>query len=170
MAAPDLRTLYDAELDALYGFIRRLGVPVSEVEDLVHDVFITALGRWSAYDPAQPLRPWLYGIAFKLAGARRRAGHTRELPVDALPDLPVDETATDRLHQRDISVLVHRALESLPEERRATVVMYELEGFTVAQISAVLEIPAPTVYSRLRVGREELQGAVRRLQQREGAR
>src|SRR5688572_9063466 len=117
MAAPDLRALYDAELDALYAFVRRLGVPVADVEDLVHDVFITALNRWSAFDASQPVRPWLFGIAFKLAGARRRKGaQTRELAVDALPDLPADEaSAVDRLHQRDTTLLVHRALESLPE-------------------------------------------------------
>jgi len=54
-------------------------------------------------------------------------------------------------------------LEELPPERRAVVVLHELEGQTAPEIAAALDVPLNTVYSRLRLGRADLNAAARRL-------
>ena len=77
-----------------------------------------------------------------------------------MPDdgpLPDDELAAEQDRR-----LVLAALDGIDPQRRAVFVMYDLEEFTVAEIAETLTIPANTVYSRLRVAREEFRQAVMR--------
>src|SRR5205807_2938719 len=73
------------------------------------------------------------------------------------PDEAVDQ-------QRTLRVLGH-VLESMPIERRAAFVLYEIEGITMAEIASLLQIPMGTVASRLRLAREDFRAAVARLDQ-----
>jgi RNA polymerase sigma-70 factor, ECF subfamily len=174
-AAPDghsmgLEQIYSSELPYVYSFLYRLGCRNMELEDLAHDVFVTAMRRWDTYDPSRPVRPWLLGIAFRVvADARRRRTAQREVIQEPPEDLPHEgEGAEERLAQRERRELVEEALESLEPERRAVFVMYELEGIPAAQIAEAMGTPVPTTYSRLRIGREEFTAAVRRIQLRRG--
>ena len=66
--------------------------------------------------------------------------------------------------------LVHRALEEVDVERRAVLILYELDEVPMKEIAVALGIPLFTAYSRLRVAREELTVAIRRLQNERGER
>src|SRR6185503_12751947 len=79
----DCFQVYQRELDYLLGSLRRLGVPYRDIEDVVHEVFLVMLRRWQDYDRMRPVRPWLFGIAFRVASAERRK-HTREVLGDSL--------------------------------------------------------------------------------------
>ena len=46
--------------------LRRLGVPAAEVEDLAHDVFVVLHRNWPTLDTERPLRPYLFGVAFRI--------------------------------------------------------------------------------------------------------
>ena len=65
----------DAELSAIYGeqvsfvchCLRRLGVPDRDLEDKAQDVFVVVHRKLADYDRARPIRPWLTGIAARVA-------------------------------------------------------------------------------------------------------
>ncbi len=161
-----LDRLYAEELPFVYSFLCRLGARKADLEDLAHDVFVTAVRKWDSYDASRPVRPWLLGIAFRVAADVRR----KRVP-EALdgPDLPDDARGAEgQVEQREARDLVAEALESLEPERRAVFVMHQLEGISAADISATMGSPLATTYSRLRVGREEFTAAVRRIQLRRG--
>ena len=83
VAIPDdvaFAAAYDAEFEAVWLYLRRLGVPEADVEDAVHDVFVVAHRRYGTYDPSRPLRPWLLGIGFRIAAQWRRR-HRLEVTV-----------------------------------------------------------------------------------------
>ena len=63
---------YQKELDYIYRTLRRLGTAPSEVEDLAQEVFLALRRSWSEYDRSRPLRPYLFGIAFRISAARQR--------------------------------------------------------------------------------------------------
>jgi RNA polymerase sigma-70 factor, ECF subfamily len=69
--------------------------------------------------------------------------------------------------EEDLALLV-RALEHVDLDRRAVLVLYELDGVPMKEIAASLGIPVHTGYSRLRTAREELAISLRRLRKREG--
>jgi len=164
-----LEQLYGSELPSVFGFLHRLGARGHDLEDLAHDVFVTAVRRWSTYDPGKPVRPWLMGIAFRvMSDFRRRKSVQREQPTEDLELTDESPGAEQKVQQREARELVDEALESLSDDRRAVFVMFELEGVGAAEISEALGTPVATTYSRLRIGREEFTSAVQRIQLRRG--
>jgi RNA polymerase sigma-70 factor, ECF subfamily len=163
----DFPTLYKQEFAYAWRTLRRLGVRESDLPDLAHDFFIVVFRRLADYDPVRPVRPWMFGIAFRVVSDYRRSSRfVREAPGDA-PDvvdraLPVDE----QIAARQARAQVMRVLDALDLDRRAVLVMHDIEGLPVPEIAAALTIPVATAYSRLRLAREDVTAAVKRLRAR----
>jgi RNA polymerase sigma-70 factor (ECF subfamily) len=165
---PALEQLYASEVRYVYAFLHRLGGRGCDLEDLVHDVFVTAVRRFGDYDPSRPARPWLLGIAFRVMSDWRRKPRPA---TEELPELRFEGPGgEERVQQREARDLLTEALSGLSEERRAALVMYELEKLSVAEISEAMGCPLATTYTRLRTARDELAAAVRRIQLRQGER
>jgi RNA polymerase sigma-70 factor (ECF subfamily) len=83
----------------------------------------------------------------------RSAAVSRTVPLDDsyAADLPQPQ-ASDRLEIRDLDA----ALQALPEEQRAVLLLVGLEQMTYEETANVLEVPIGTVMSRLSRGRERL--------------
>jgi len=156
-----LRAFQD-ELDYVHRTIKRFGAVPSDVEDLMQDVFLALRGSWHKCDTSRPMRPYLFGIAFRVVAAHRRK-RRREIPfgIIELPDLHAD--LDDSFQSKEARRLVLAALERIPLRRRAVLIMYELDNVPVAEVAAALKIPRFTVYSRLRKARRELASALRRM-------
>src|SRR5262245_40933029 len=58
---------FERELDFVYRVLRRLWVSSTDAEDLAQDVFLVLWRRWGDYRQDRPLRPWLGGIAARVA-------------------------------------------------------------------------------------------------------
>jgi RNA polymerase sigma-70 factor (ECF subfamily) len=116
------------------------------------------------YDPARPLRPWLFGVALRVVlDHRKRVRRRREVPSDE--DRVDPRPLADHLVElSQESQLVMRALDTLDLQRRAVFVMSELGGHTMPEIAETLSVPLNTAYSRLRLARQDFESAVRRLQ------
>ena len=153
---------YDAEFEAVWLYLRRLGVPEADVEDAVHDVFVVAHRRYGTYDPSRPLRPWLLGIAFRIAAQWRRRHRLEVTVADPEPERP-DETRTpdELVASQQVRSRLQAALSQLDIHQRAVVVMHDLDGIPVPEIARSLEVPLNTVYSRLRLGRAKVTAALR---------
>jgi RNA polymerase sigma-70 factor (ECF subfamily) len=168
-AAPDFRVLYGAELPYVLESLRRLGVRDGDLEDVAHEVFVTVYRQLPRYDPSRALRPWLFGIALRVAANYRRLARFRHESDRELPDLPGPAPAVDeQLAAAEARALLLEALDALDLDARAVLVMYELDEQPVSDIAVALGIPVNTVYSRLRLGRQRLNAAVRRVLLRRG--
>ena len=165
--------LFRNELRYVWNSLRRQGVPERDLEDVVHEVFLVVHRRLHEFDSERELRPWLFGIAFRCAIAyRRRSSHRfEELQNDADDDLQPDPAALAdaKLELCEDRAMIWRALDSLPIGRRAVVILHDFDEVPIPQVALALEVPLRTAYSRLRVGREELVAALRRLKLKEGS-
>jgi len=163
--APSFEQLYQSEFSYVWHALRRLGVRSADLEDCVHQVFLTAWRRLGAYDPARPLRPWLFGIAFRTAADfRALARHGHEVLGD-VPDVHDERPhAEQQLAAGQAQLLVARALDRVEVNRRAVFVMKEMLGHTVPDIAEALGIPVATAYSQLRLAREDFVASLRALQ------
>ena len=160
----DFRTLFELESPYVLRTLRRLGVTERDVEDMTHEVFVAVHRELPKYNRARPIRPWLFAFCFRMrsppppeAPARNGAGHDgpgrRPGRRPGHPARPGEET-TSRAPGAGRDQL----------DRRAVFVLHEIDGFTCEAIAQSLEIPLGTVYSRLRLAREEFTAKVRRLQ------
>ena len=154
---------YQREVNYLLGSLRRLGVPSADLEDVAHEVFLVMHRRWEDYDHQRPLRPWLFGIAFRVAAAQRRRG-AREVPSDAHEAEAFGTAPDDAAAAGETRGLLLKALAYLPLERRAVLLMHDVDEMPMREIAEQLELPLFTAYSRLRKARKELDAALQRLQ------
>jgi RNA polymerase sigma-70 factor (ECF subfamily) len=168
-APPSFRTIFEAEFSYVWNVLRRLGVPTRDAEDLVQQVFLQVHAQLPSFDASRPLRPWLFAFAFHAASNHRNlARHRVELCVVA-PELADSGTPADeQLILRQELELAERALMRVSLDRRAVLLLHEIEGHSIPEIAQSLEIPLNTAYSRLRLARQEYELALRRLRAQQG--
>lgn len=163
-ALVDFEQLYEAHFDYVYHSLRRLGAAPSDLEDLTQEVFMVTYRKLSTYDPQRPLKPWLFGIAFRVLSDRRKtkkATHEAEpLGEEFLDPAPTPDL---NLEAHDACNVVHQALGNLELQRRAVFVLHDMQGETAPEIARTLDVPLNTVYSRLRLARKDFTEHVRRL-------
>src|SRR4029079_18384833 len=122
------------------------------------DVFMAFFRGQDAYDPSRPLRPWLFGIAFRVASDhRRRARFRRELPAEDLDPPSLTPSADEQLAQKEARRLVERGLSFTDRDQRGVFTRNEIEGLAMPEIARSLRAPLNTLYSRLRLGRRKFE-------------
>jgi RNA polymerase sigma-70 factor (ECF subfamily) len=161
---PDLEAIYLAEVSYVWNFLRFVGVPERDLEDVVHEVFIVVHKQLGHYDPSRPLRPWLTGIAFRVASDHRRlARHRREIPCEVLGDVDKGPTPESKLAHKQEMDQVMQALDCLEPDRRAVFVLHDLHEYSMPEIATIIDAPLNTLYSRLRLARAEFNKVIKRL-------
>jgi RNA polymerase sigma-70 factor (ECF subfamily) len=160
------RAMYEGHVDFVWRNLRRLGVSEADVDDRTQEVFVVAHRRFAEFvDRGHGPRAWLFQIVLRVASDARR--HTRRHPEVPDGGLAMDRASiepqqTDAIARREALSRLDAALASIDISRRAVLVLHEIEEMTAREIASVLGIPLNTVYSRLRVGRLELEQALSR--------
>jgi RNA polymerase sigma factor (sigma-70 family) len=155
---------FEDECDYVHRALRRHGVRRQDAADLVQEVFLVMWRRWPQFDRGRPLRPWLAGIAFKVAHAHHRRFCRREIPsdgVDPAADAPAPDEQLARARARSVAL---SALEHLPEKYRSVLVLHDIDGLPVEEIAALAEAPRFTIHTRLRRARLRFEKAVEALE------
>src|SRR5258705_13429740 len=127
-----------------------------EADDAAQDGFLSALVKLAQYDARRPFGPWLMRIVANAATDRRRRRNVRQAePLD--PALvgggPRPDTAAIR---SELGARLRTALGQLPERRRMAVVLFDVEGYSHAEIAGILRIPEGTVRSEVFHARRRL--------------
>jgi RNA polymerase sigma-70 factor, ECF subfamily len=162
----NFRAMYDAHVDFVWRNLRRLGVAEADGEDRTQEVFVVAHRRFAEYvDRGHGPRAWLFQIVLRVASdARRHNRRHPEVPDGgfALDRASIEPPQTEAIARSEALSRLDSALASIDLGRRAVLVLHEIEEMTAREIGQVLSIPLNTVYSRLRVGRIELEQALAR--------
>jgi RNA polymerase sigma-70 factor (ECF subfamily) len=157
------RELYELHFDFVWRSLRRLGVPLSGVDDAAHEVFLVAFRKLEAFEHRSSLKTWLFAIAWRVA---RRAQRARTgLRAQELSDELADEAALDpheRAARGEAVRLLYAALDELDPVKRSVFVMAELEQLSAPEIAETIGVPLNTVYSRLRAARKHFNEAIAR--------
>jgi RNA polymerase sigma-70 factor (ECF subfamily) len=153
---------FEAEFDYICRSLRRHGVREADAEDLAQEVFLVMLRRWEAFDGQRPLRPWLAGIAYRVAYNHRERVR-REVPGGLIDREDAADGPEEHLASARARGLVLKALDGLPEKQRTVMILHELDGVSPREIATLLVVPLFTVYSRLRLARRAFGAEVKRL-------
>lgn len=156
--ADSLETLVDSHCDRAYAAAYRLTGNAADAWDLVQETFLRVMRKIDLYDPAFDFGGWLYRVLYRVYLNRRRA-RTREVSLeipldegsssaDAWP-AGSDETPEAALAGRERREQLQDALDALPDELRACVVLVDIEGRSYAEAADVLDWPVGSVSGRL---------------------
>jgi RNA polymerase sigma-70 factor (ECF subfamily) len=167
----DWSRFYDEHFDFVWRSLRRLGVPLAALDDAAQEVFVVAFRRRADFEGRSSLKTWLFGIAWNRARELSRVARRR--PEEPLVDDSVLASEADQeqaaIHAEALR-FVYRVLDELTPERRAVLVMAEVEEMTAPEMAEVLAIPLNTVYSRIRLARRDFEAALKRCRAREHGR
>lgn len=153
--------VYRKEAKYLLRILKRFHVSPRDREDLVQDVFLILCMNSDRFDESRPIRPYLYGIAMRLACAHFRKQRRHVVgPVPDTEDPRPDPEEAVKLEE--LRALLNAALAAVPQPRRAVLTMRDLDEMPLTDVSSVLSVPLFTAYARLRKARRELASAVRR--------
>ncbi|HEY5960032.1 MAG TPA: sigma-70 family RNA polymerase sigma factor [Polyangiaceae bacterium] len=152
----------------VWGALRRLGVSEDAADDASQEVFITAARKLAGVEPGRE-RPYIYGIALRVAANARRAKHRtleycdEDAVLATRAELPGSDHLLDEKRWREE---LDEILDRMPETLRTAFVLFEFEGFSEREIAELCAVPQGTAASRLRRARNAFQEAVRRLKSR----
>jgi RNA polymerase sigma-70 factor (ECF subfamily) len=164
---PALHAIFRAHAAFVLRILRRMGVPEADLEDAAQDVFVVVHRKLPGFDGRTELRSWLFGIAHRVALARRRRAHVRhEIASSDLDARGAVPSTNDAATQLDARAQLVDAIDRLDADKRAVFVLYEIEGFSMQEIAAAVECPLATAYSRLRLAREVVRVAIERHRRR----
>jgi RNA polymerase sigma factor (sigma-70 family) len=147
----------------VYRLAYRLTGNVYDAEDLTQEVFVRVFRSLSTYTPGT-FEGWLHRITTNLFLDQVR--RKKRIRFDALAEdadarmagrEPDPSRAYDDTHLDDD---VQAALDALPPDFRAAVVLCDIEGLTYEEIAATLGIKLGTVRSRIHRGRSQLREAL----------
>lgn len=159
-----VRAMFDAHYDFIWRTLRRFGVDAGRVDDAAQQVFMIAAQKLDLVAEGSE-RSFLFGTAMRVASdVRRSAPVRREVASDAADyEVSTSPLPDELVDQRRARELLDRVLDSMDDDLRAVLVMFELEGMVTPEIAELLGIPVGTAASRLRRAREDFQAKVDRL-------
>lgn len=169
--------LYESCFAFVWRTARRLRTPEASLDDVVQEIFMVAYRRRDDFEGRSSPKTWLYGIAFNVVRAHRRELGAKqphlmleESPGD--PELLVDGAEGPHEHaaKQEAARFLDRFLDNLDDDRRDVFVLAEMEQLSAPEIATVVGAPLNTVYSRLRLARNEFSKAVARLRARDARR
>jgi RNA polymerase sigma-70 factor, ECF subfamily len=131
-----------------------------DAEDVVQDAFVRALERLETLERGRPFRPWFHRIVVNHALNLRRSRKVRT--TEAIPEDSAsrERTPEDAAAQAELRDRLRAALDDLPEQQRAIVLLADVEDMTSAEIGTVLDMPDGTVRWHLHQARRALRAVL----------
>lgn len=155
---PSWDELVRQHADRVYRLAYRLSGNQHDAEDLTQETFIRVFRSVQNYQPGT-FEGWLHRITTNLFldMVRRRT----RIRMEALPEdydrVPADDPNPEQVfHDSRLGPDLQAALDSLPPEFRAAVVLCDIEGLSYEEIGATLDVKLGTVRSRIHRGRQAL--------------
>src|SRR4029079_3480680 len=144
----------------------------ADAEDVAQEAFIKAYRALPQFRGDSAFYTWLYRIAINTAKnalvSRERHqvayeidAHSHEEGADMSGRLKDPDTRAGVAISEEIRDIVHAAINALPEDLRAAIVLRELEGLSYEEIAATMQCPVGTVRSRIFRAREAIDGRLR---------
>jgi RNA polymerase sigma-70 factor (ECF subfamily) len=146
------------ELLALYGervynLALHFAGSATDAEDLTQEIFLRLYQNLHRYTGEAPLAAWALRLSRNLCIDHyrriRRERRTSSVPDEILARMPAADDVQEEVQRREEVQAVYSALAELPEESAEVVLLRDLQGWTMEEIAAYLDVPLGTIKSRL---------------------
>ncbi|MDR1406816.1 MAG: RNA polymerase sigma factor [Tannerella sp.] len=145
---------------AIFSMIVKITGNREDAEELTQDVFMKVYRSLSSFRSDSSFSTWLYRIAYNTAISATRKQKTEWLSLDDIP--PADTAEEDAenhlagLESEEQLKRLQKALEQLPPDDRALILLYYPQEKTVDEISHIMHLSLPNVKTRLHRIRKKL--------------
>jgi len=123
----------------------RLGGPYVDVEDIAQEVFLVVDRRLHEFRHESQLSTWLFSITAKIVANDRRRRQLRRWWLRLTPSAGDDtaagtDTPLEQLEKREQRTQFYQALDGLNERQRQVLVLFELEGNSIAEVAQLTRL------------------------------
>jgi RNA polymerase sigma-70 factor, ECF subfamily len=171
LAFGELVELYKDKLFNL-GY-RMLGNP-QEAEDVAQEAFLRAYANLQKYNANHKFSTWIYRIATNLCIDRirkKKPDYSLDAEVDGIEGgdmysrlASTGQTPEEEVVRTETQREVQAAIDELPENYRAAVILKYIHDLSLQEIADILEVPVSTVKTRIHRGREALRQGLKHKQ------
>lgn len=146
-------------------------MPPRQVDDAAQEVFLIVHDKLTEFEGRSKLSTWIYAITYRV-GANYRAKAKRQPRLASLEDthLASPGSPEQALSSKEAARFVERFCSQLDDDMRDIFVLCLLEGQSSVDVGALLGMNVNTVYSRVRMLRDEFRAALERHHRLEGSR
>ncbi len=147
--------IYDLHAPTVYRLAHRMCGDADMASDLTQDTFIRAFDRLSGFRSDSTLRTWIHSIAVSViltALRTQKKDRTRQAPFRAAELV----ASTDQHGDAFLRARLYSAIDALPDGYRTVFVMYEIEGYSHAEIASMLGVEETTSQGQLFRARAKL--------------
>jgi RNA polymerase sigma-70 factor (ECF subfamily) len=149
-------TLYRGYYPRLWRFLERVTRRPQIVEEILNDTMFVVWRKAPTYNLRSKVSTWIFGIALRRAlKALRRVDD----PVDDDRDEHPDQGSLEpegTLLARETRACIAQALHALSPDHRAVIELTYFEGYSCAEIAAIMRCPVNTVKTRMFHARRRL--------------
>ena len=165
MTKQELETCINEYGKEIYSFCRHLTCNLQEADDLYQDTFLKAIELKAKIEEGKNPKSYLLSIALRIWKNRKRKFAWRKRIADVRSIVEEQDVAggsvelspEEQFLEQEEQEAVRQAVKKLPDRLKAVVLLFYMEDLSVAQIAAVIKIPAGTVKSRLHQARKLLE-------------
>jgi RNA polymerase sigma-70 factor (ECF subfamily) len=155
--------IYEEWFEEVLRWIRAMGGPEADRDDLVQDVFLVVYRRLPDFD-GKNVGGWLYQIARRKVRDFRRLFWVRHLFGQSVPLTETIAksagTPLESLETKEQGELLEELLSNLNPDQRAAFVLFEIEGYSGEEIARLQGVPLNTVWARIHKARKKLQARI----------
>jgi len=147
-----LAELYDRYRHSLGSFLRRRLYQEKLIDEAYNDVMMTVWQKAANFRGDSKVSTWIFGIAFRtsLSLARKEQKHT-----SSAADFELDDMAQPQ-EEHSLQEQLRAAMGKLSTDHREVVEMAYFYGYSLAEISKMIDCPLNTVKTRLFHARQKL--------------
>jgi len=146
-----------AVLPRLRRFARGLAGSASDADDLVQAACERALGRQHQFQEGTRFDSWMFRIVQTIWIDQVRARDVRKEDGDIAEERLGSDEPVRRVEARLALAEVRRAVDRLPPDQRAALLLVTVEGLSYKEAAEVVQVPVGTIMSRLARARMALQ-------------
>ena len=135
-----------------YFFYRMLGHSEEKANDFVQDLFLKLIEKPHLFNPEKRFSTWFFSVAHNMCKNEYRRLKVREVMDPEAEANPSTGQRFDPAHQADLNAFnaaLHAALDQFDEDRKTAFLLRHREGFSIREISQVLQCAEGTVKSKL---------------------
>ncbi len=150
----------------ILGLARHYMRDPEEARDVAQEIFIRVYERLDSFQGGEKFVPWMLSLARNCCIDRLRRIKVRTpehaVPIEDDPQIPAEgPNAEQQAQSGESHELLYAALDKMTETNREIILLKEIQGLKIEEISTILSVPIGTVKSRSNRARNELARRIR---------
>src|SRR5258708_5840308 len=138
----------------LHRYVAHMIGSAVDAEDVVQETLVRAYDSLALLNPQSNVRGWLFRVAHNKAADHLRRHTNQELEL--LDDYPMTAEPDQPLEEKELSALALSVFLKLAPRQRSCVIFKDVMGYSLVEISELLDATVPEIKAALHRGRTRL--------------